>query len=90
MKPDYVVCIPSYQRAEICNQKTLTTLKQQNIPANLIHVYVANKKEYDIYEKTLANQSFLDSLPICEWHLDSLLNLSINPNIFEEERYILK
>jgi hypothetical protein len=53
MKPDYVVCIPSYQRAEICNQKTLTTLKQQNIPANLIHVYVANKKEYDIYEKTL-------------------------------------
>jgi hypothetical protein len=49
----YVVCIPSYKRAELCNEKTLSTLKQNKIQKDKIFVYVANKEEYDIYEKTL-------------------------------------
>ena len=49
----YVVCIPSYKRAQICNEKTLTMLKKHNIPKSLIHVYVANQEEYDEYKKTL-------------------------------------
>jgi hypothetical protein len=50
---DYVVVIPSYKRAQLCNDKTLTTLKKHNIPAKKIHVYVANKEEYDDYVKVL-------------------------------------
>tara|TARA_R110002126_G_scaffold153654_1_gene300782 strand:- start:210 stop:962 length:753 start_codon:yes stop_codon:yes gene_type:complete len=46
---DYIICIPSYERATICNQKTLTTLHNNNINPELIYVYVANEIEFDIY-----------------------------------------
>jgi hypothetical protein len=50
---DYVVCVPSYKRPHICNDRTLKTLHNNKISASKINVYVANKEEYDIYEKTL-------------------------------------
>lgn len=50
---DYVICIPSYKRSIVCNTKTLTTLKKQNIQKNIINVFVANKKEYETYEDVL-------------------------------------
>lgn len=50
---DYIVCIPSYKRAELCNEKTLAMLKSNNIPKNKINVYVANKEEYDEYKQVL-------------------------------------
>lgn len=50
---DYVVCIPSYKRAQICNDKTLTVLKQHKIPSDHIYVYVANKDEEAEYKKLL-------------------------------------
>lgn len=50
---DYVVCIPSYKRAKLCNEKTLSTLKRHNVPASKIYVYVANKEEYNEYKKVL-------------------------------------
>lgn len=53
MPDEYIVCVPSYKRAEVCNNKTLTTLHDNKINSKQIYVYVANKEEYDIYEKTL-------------------------------------
>jgi hypothetical protein len=50
---DYVVCIPSYKRSQICNEKTLKTLKKMNIPSSKIYVYLANKEEEIEYEKVL-------------------------------------
>ena len=50
---DYIIAIPSYKRAEVCNSKTLRMLKHNKIPANKINVYVANKEEYGIYKDTL-------------------------------------
>jgi hypothetical protein len=50
---DYVICIPSYKRANFCNEKTLTTLNKHKIDSDKIYVYVANKEDYDLYEKTL-------------------------------------
>jgi hypothetical protein len=49
----YVICIPSYKRAQICNEKTLAMLKKNHIPKSLINVYVANQEEYDEYKKIL-------------------------------------
>jgi len=49
----YVICIPSYKRAQICNEKTLAMLKKNHIPKGLINVYVANQEEYDEYKKIL-------------------------------------
>jgi len=49
----YVVCIPSYKSAEICNEKTLAMLKPNHIPKDKIYVFVANKEEYEEYKKIL-------------------------------------
>lgn len=50
---EYVICIPSYKRAELCNDKTLSTLMEHKIPKSKIHVFVANLNEYKEYEKIL-------------------------------------
>jgi hypothetical protein len=50
---DYIICIPSYKRAQVCNNKTLTTLEKNNIPASKIYVYVANQEEYTLYKEKL-------------------------------------
>jgi len=50
---DYIVCIPSYKRAQLCKDKTLAMLHKNKIDSTKIYVYVANKEEYDIYIKIL-------------------------------------
>jgi len=55
---DYVVCIPSYKRSEVCRDKTLATLKKMNIPSSKIYVYVANKEEHEEYEKVLDKKTY--------------------------------
>lgn len=50
---DYIVCVPSYKRAETCNNKTLTMLKNNKINASKIYVYVANDDEYKEYLRIL-------------------------------------
>lgn len=52
---DYVIAIPSYKRAEILKKNTLNYLQNQKINKNKIYIFVANKKEYDLYKKTLPN-----------------------------------
>jgi cellulose synthase/poly-beta-1,6-N-acetylglucosamine synthase-like glycosyltransferase len=51
--PDYIIAIPSYKRAEILKEKTLTTLHKYKIPKEKIYVFVANKEEHDIYKESL-------------------------------------
>lgn len=58
MTDDYVICIPSYKRASICNEKTLTTLRENKIDPEKIYVYVANKEDHSIYLETLNPQSY--------------------------------
>lgn len=65
MNRDYVVCIPSYKRATVCNDKTLSTLHKHKIDLNKIYVYVANKKEYDLY-KSVLNPNIYNKLVIGE------------------------
>jgi hypothetical protein len=55
---DYIVCIPSYKRAEVCKDKTLNTLHKQKIDPKKIYVYVANKEDYDLYKETLDPKTY--------------------------------
>ena len=55
---DYIICIPSYKRAQVCNDKTLTTLEKNNIPASKIYVYVANQEEYTLYKEKLNSKLY--------------------------------
>lgn len=60
---DYVVCIPSYKRAETCNEKTLKMLHDNKVPVEKIFVYVANKTEFDEYKKVL-NPKFYNKIVV--------------------------
>ena len=49
----YVVCVPSYNRPELCNEKTLSMLKTANIKKQTVYVFVANKQELKRYNEVL-------------------------------------
>jgi hypothetical protein len=55
---DYIVCIPSYKRATLCNEKTLNTLRENKIDASRIYVYVADQEDYELYLKTLDKSKY--------------------------------
>ena len=57
MLKDYVVCIPSYKRAELCAEKTLTTLAKHKIPASKINVYVVKDDEEE-YKRVLDSKTY--------------------------------
>ena len=58
IRPDWVIAIPSYKRAETLRDKTLAVLAEYSIPIQKIHVFVANKEEYEIYKHTLKKDSY--------------------------------
>ena len=55
---DYIVCIPSYKRAVVCKERTLTALHKNNIDPKKIYVYVANKEDYDLYKTILDPKTY--------------------------------
>jgi len=54
----YIVCVPSYKRATVCKEKTLTMLKKNGVPASKINVYVANDEEYALYKETIPSNMY--------------------------------
>lgn len=58
MVSDYIICIPSYKRENVCNEKTLKTLEDNNIKREKIYVFVANKEEYKKYKETLDKRRY--------------------------------
>lgn len=48
----YVICIPSYKRANFCNDKTLATLQKHGISRDKIYVYVVSE-DFNEYENVL-------------------------------------
>jgi hypothetical protein len=81
----YIICIPSYKRSEICNRKTLNTLKQNNIDSNLIFVYVI-EEEYTQYETTL-DKTLYNSLVIGKKGLTQQKQFIMNQ--WEDGKHIL-
>ena len=57
---DFVVCIPSYKRAQICKDQTLRMLQANKIPREKIFVYVADQSEWDVYTQTLDPNSYCE------------------------------
>ena len=55
---NYVVAIPTYNRAEVISHKTLKTLKEGGVPKSRIYLFVANKTEADIYEQAVNPQLY--------------------------------
>lgn len=55
---DYVICVPSYQRARLCNDLTLAMLAHCGVEPARIHVYVASEAEREVYEATLDRRRY--------------------------------
>lgn len=55
---EYIIAIPSYKRANLCNEKTLKMLKENHISKDKIFVYVANQEEEREYNEVLNKQYY--------------------------------
>lgn len=55
---NYIICVPSYKRAETCRDKTLAMLKKNKIDKRIINVFVANKTEHEIYKQMLDKETY--------------------------------
>jgi hypothetical protein len=50
---DYIIVIPSYNRPEMIQSKTLALLHQHNIPVNKIKIFVADKDQAILYKNKI-------------------------------------
>jgi hypothetical protein len=55
---NYVVAIPSYNRADVITPKTLNTLKRGKIEPYRIYIFVANKTQRDLYESQVPKELY--------------------------------
>ena len=46
----YIIAIPSYNRPDLIQVKTLALLHRHGISANKINIFVANQEQYDLYK----------------------------------------
>lgn len=53
---DYQIVVPSYRRAEICKNQTLTVLDKLKADKDKITVFVANDEEAETYNAVLRNE----------------------------------
>lgn len=52
---DYVIAVPSYRRATICKDQTLTVLEKLKVSKDRIHVFVADEEEEKTYRSVLGD-----------------------------------
>lgn len=55
---EYIIVIPSYNRPELIQTKTLALLQKHNIPRELIKIFVANKEQADIYKTKIPRELY--------------------------------
>lgn len=60
---NYRIAIPSYNRVEGLGKKTLATLEKHNIPKDIIDIFVANKSQYDEYNKVYPEYKIIIGKP---------------------------
>lgn len=54
----YQIVIPTYGRPELLQEKTLAMLHSYKIPKQQVTLFVANKREYDLYNKNVADSLY--------------------------------
>jgi hypothetical protein len=77
MTSNYIIAIPSYNRAELLNKKTLFVLNKYQIPKEKIYIFVANNDEKEIYTKIL-NPTLYGHLIIGEKGLKNQRNFIVS------------
>ena len=49
----YIIAIPSYNRPELIQVKTLALLHKHNINSKLINIFVSDREQYDLYKSKI-------------------------------------
>ena len=60
---NYIIVIPSYNRPELIQTKTLSLLQKHNIDSSIITIFVSDKEQYDLYKEKIPS-SFYNKLII--------------------------
>jgi hypothetical protein len=55
---DYIILVVTYNRVERCFKKTLTMLKENKVPKDIIHLVVHNKEQKEAYEKGIPKEYY--------------------------------
>jgi len=53
---EYIVAIPSYDRVDTIQKATLNTLETLGVPAEKINIFVADRKQKNLYKKALGDK----------------------------------
>ena len=54
----YIIVIPSYNRPELIQKKTLALLNKHNIDSTLINIFVSDKEQYDLYKDKIPSSLY--------------------------------
>ena len=55
---NYVVAIPTYNRYDVLEHKTLKTLMEGGVSKNRIYLFVANQEQYRLYEEAIPKSMY--------------------------------
>ena len=83
---NYVVAIPTYNRADVIIHKTLKTLIDGNVSKNRIFLFVANKAQYKLYEEAVPKSMYKE---IIIGKLGITNQRKFISNYFNENQYII-
>ncbi len=83
---NYVVAIPTYNRTNEVIHKTLKTLKEGNVDSSRIHLFVANREQFTLYDSTVPKELY-HKIIIGKKGIANQRN--VIANYFEEGRYVV-
>ena len=83
---NYIVAIPTYNRQDVLERKTLQTLMDGGVSKNRIYIFVANKEEYKLYEEAIPKNMYKEII-IGKKGIANQRNFIAN--YFDEGQYIV-
>ena len=83
---NYVVAIPTYNRQDVLERKTLKTLIEGGVSKNRIYLFVANKEQYKLYEEVIPKNMYKEII-IGKKGIANQRNFIAN--YFDEGQYII-
>ena len=83
---NYVVAIPTYNRQDVLENKTLKTLIEGGVSKNRIYLFVANKEQYKLYEEVIPKNMYKEII-IGKKGIANQRNFI--SNYFDEGQYII-
>jgi hypothetical protein len=83
---NYVVAIPTYNRYDVLERKTLQTLIDGNINKNKIYLFVANKEQAKLYEENIPKSMYKEIVIGKKGITNQRIFIS---NYFKEGQYVI-